>query len=61
MAEQAARIQELEEVCAEAYQVVGIMADKLGIFETSEGVEKILDNLSAARLVHDDVLPFCIG
>lgn len=51
------RIDELETLCSEAYQVVGCLADMAGVFET-EDVEKILDNLSEARLVHDDVLPF---
>ena len=52
------RIAELEEICAEAYQVVGVLADALGIFETSEGVAKMLDNLSQAQMVHVDILPF---
>lgn len=46
-----------EEVCAEAYQVVGSLLSDLGIFETDRA-EKILDNLSQARLVHDNVLPW---
>ncbi|ENQ1546043.1 hypothetical protein ACEOHC_003854 [Salmonella enterica] len=53
------RIDELETLCAEAYQVVGSLACMADVFET-EGVEKILDNLSEARLVHDDVLPFSV-
>ncbi len=44
-------------VCAEAYQVVGSMLSDLGQFETDRA-EKILDNLSQARMVHDDVLPW---
>ncbi|EIP9221015.1 hypothetical protein LT875_002461 [Salmonella enterica] len=51
------RIDELETVCAEAYQVVGTLACMADVFET-DAVEKILDNLSEARIVHDDVLPF---
>lgn len=51
------RIDELETICAEAYQVVGTLASLADVFET-DAVEKILDNLSEARLVHDDVLPF---
>ncbi|EIW6162734.1 hypothetical protein MF451_003731 [Salmonella enterica subsp. enterica serovar Saintpaul] len=54
------RILELEEICAEAYQCVGVLADAAGVFETSEKVEKLLDNLSQARLVHKDILPFWI-
>ncbi|EAM6792400.1 hypothetical protein E0G74_01405 [Salmonella enterica] len=60
MHEMRLRIDELETICGEAYQVVGILADKAGVFETSTAVEKILDNLSEARLVHDDVLPFVL-
>lgn len=52
------RIAELEAVCAESYQVVGLLADAAGVFETSDAVSKALDNLSAAKLVHEDVLPF---
>ncbi|EDY2030080.1 hypothetical protein GTB64_004522 [Salmonella enterica] len=57
VAELNGRIDELETIIAEAYQVVGALADKAGVFET-EAVERILDNLSAAALVHDNVLPF---
>jgi hypothetical protein len=48
---------ELEQVCAEAYQVVGILLSDLGQFNTERGI-KILDNLSEARMVHTDVLPW---
>lgn len=48
---QSARIEELETICAEAYQVVGQFSDMLPD-------AKILDNLSQQRLVHKDVLPF---
>jgi hypothetical protein len=44
-------------VCYEAYQVVGSLLSDLGEFDTPEA-QKILDNLSEARLVHDDVLPW---
>ncbi|EMR9403250.1 ead/Ea22-like family protein [Escherichia coli] len=54
------RIAELETVCAESYQVVGALADAAGVFETSEAVSKALDNLSDAKLTHDDVLPFVV-
>lgn len=46
-----------EEVCAEAYQVVGSLLEDLGVFET-ERARKILDNLSQAKRVHKDVLPW---
>lgn len=48
---------EAEMVCAEAYQVVGCLLSDLGLFET-EPARKILDNLSEARMVHQDVLPW---
>lgn len=44
-------------VCGEAYQVVGSLLSDLGVFDTPEA-EKILDNLSEHRLVHNDVLPW---
>ncbi|EEU9533588.1 hypothetical protein FXI37_03830 [Escherichia coli] len=52
--------EELEQVCAEAYQVVALLADACGVFETSEGVSKMLDNLSECRMVHNDILPFSV-
>lgn len=48
---------EAEEVCGEAYQVVGSLLSDLGIFETDHA-KKILDNLSQAKMVHKDVLPW---
>jgi hypothetical protein len=48
---------EAQKVCAEAYQVVGSMLNDLGQFDT-ERAEKVLDNLSEHRMVHDDVLPW---
>jgi len=51
------RIAELERICAEAYQVVGILADECGRFG-DDHVIKALDNLSQAKILHDDVLPF---
>lgn len=51
----------LRRECAEAYMVVGALADMAEVFET-DAVEKVLDNLSAAshgdKRVHDEVLPF---
>lgn len=54
------RITELEEICAEVYQVVGILADKAGVFETSVAVSKVLDNLSETKMIHKDILPFTL-
>lgn len=59
IAEQAERIAELECVCAESYQVVGALADSLGVFNDTKTI-KALDNLSAQMLVHTDVLPFSV-
>ncbi|EJG4637425.1 DUF550 domain-containing protein [Escherichia coli] len=49
----------LSTVCAEAYQVVGVMADAIGVFGDA-AVQKVLDNLSQQKLVHRDVLPFSL-
>ena len=48
---------EAEMVCAQAYQVVGSLLDDIGQFKTERAV-KILDNLSNAKLIHADVLPW---
>jgi hypothetical protein len=48
---------EAEQVCAEAYQVVGCLLSDAGLFET-EQARKVLDNLSQARMIHKDVLPW---
>jgi hypothetical protein len=48
---------EAQSVCWEAYQVVGSLLMDLGQFGT-ERADNILDNLSEARMVHDDVLPW---
>lgn len=47
----------LKRICAEAYQVVGVLADEAGRFNDDD-VTKVMDNLSEQRLVHEDVLPF---
>ena len=49
----------LSTVRAEAYQVVGVMADALGVFGDA-AVQKVLYNLSQQKLVHRDVLPFSL-
>ena len=49
----------LSRICAESYQVVGALAEALGIFNDI-GVIKALDNLSAQKLIHNDVLPFSV-
>lgn len=45
------------QVLAEAYQVVGALLSDVGAFDTDHA-QKILDNLSQQKLVHDDVLPW---
>lgn len=54
------RIDELETICAEAYQCVAVLAIAANEFEDNPQVIKLLDNLCEARLVHDDVLPFSV-
>lgn len=51
------QLEELKDVCAEAYQVVGSLASDLGVFNHSK-VQKVLDNLSLEKLSHHDVLPW---
>lgn len=48
---------EAEKVCGEAYQVVGSLLSDMGIFDNEQS-QKALDNLSQARMVHQDVLPW---
>ena len=52
-----AEVDEMRQVLAEAYQVVGCMLSDLGIFH-EDRAEKILDNLNEGRMVHQDVLPW---
>lgn len=51
-------LDELKTICAETYQVVGSLASDLGIFESSDRLVKVLDNLSQQKRVHTDVLPW---
>ena len=57
LADRDERASAAEQVCYEAYQVVGSMLDDMGQFNT-EQARKVLDNLSQAKKVHDDVLPW---
>jgi len=54
-------IDRLREECAIAYQVVGNLAERAGVFET-HAVERVLDNLWAAAegkpRIHENILPF---
>lgn len=51
------RIAELEQVCAELYQVIGSLADHANCFDHPD-VQRALDNASQARLIHRDLLPW---
>ena len=57
LADRDERASAAEQVCYEAYQVVGSMLDDMGQFNT-ERARKVLDNLSQAKKVHEDVLPW---
>lgn len=61
IAEQATEISRLRRDCAEAYQVVGVLAEHYGAFDTDD-VTRALDNLSDAGngrpRRHDDLLPW---
>ena len=56
-ADRAERVSDAEQVCYEAYQVVGSMLEDLGQFGSGRSW-KVLDNLNQAKKVHDDVLPW---
>lgn len=44
-------------ICDELYQVIGSLASTFGVFEHPE-VQRALDNASAGKLVHKDLLPW---
>lgn len=48
---------ELQKICAEAYQVIGVLSNETGRFDDAKTV-KILDNLSELKMIHNDVLPY---
>lgn len=52
------RVDELETVCAELYQVVGVLACKHDDCFEHPDVQKALDNASDHALKHKDLLPF---
>ena len=51
--------EDVSTVLAEAYQVVGVMAEALGVFDDT-AVQKVMDNLSQQKLIHREVLPFSL-
>ncbi len=50
-------IDQLRTIIAEAYQVVGVLANDVGRFDDPD-VQNVLTNLAEHRLIHKDVLPF---
>ena len=63
--EAADEIDRLRRDCAEAYQVIGALADAAGLFDSdSKNVCMVLDNLMAAAQgeprPHNDPLPFIL-
>lgn len=58
MADAADRIEELETVCGELYQVVGVLSSKHDDCFDHPDVIKALDNASDNALTHKDLLPF---
>lgn len=50
-------LEEAANVCAELYQVIGCLADELGILDHPD-VQRALDNASEHKLVHRDLLPW---
>ena len=51
------KLRDYERICAETYQVVGVLASEANRFMEDE-VTKVLDNLSLQEIVHEDILPF---
>lgn len=52
-----AELEEVKTVCAQAYQVMGVLLSDAGRLDSPEA-GKILDNLVEQRLRHTDVLPW---
>lgn len=52
-----AELEEVKTVCAQAYQVMGVLLSEAGRLDSPEA-KKILDNLAEQRLRHTDVLPW---
>ncbi|HBT8980452.1 TPA: hypothetical protein MCM29_005193 [Klebsiella pneumoniae] len=52
-------VEELKNICAESYQVVGYLAYRSGVFDELR-VIKALDNLSSQEMLHKDILPFSL-
>lgn len=52
-------IDRLQEVIASAYQVIGLLADRLGAFESDE-ITKVLDVLSDPLGDRREICPFAL-
>lgn len=50
---------DLVTICAETYQVVGLLSEAIGVFN-DPAIQKVMDNLAQQKLVHSDVLPFAL-
>ena len=48
---------EKQELLRQLYQIVGSMLSDMGLFESERG-QKLLDNIYAERVLHDDLLPW---
>lgn len=52
------RIEELEDIISEAYIVLGCL---MTIFDLEDDkLIKMLDNLTACKKIHDDIIPFSL-
>lgn len=51
------KLRDLQRICEETYQVVGVLAHDSNRFFDDE-VTKALDNLSIQEIVHENILPF---
>jgi hypothetical protein len=51
------RIAELEDLCGELYQVIGVLADYSGCFDHPD-VQRALDNASKAKFIHRNLIPW---
>jgi hypothetical protein len=51
------RVEELETVCGELYQVLGSLAVYAGVFDHPD-IIRALDNAGRAKLIHKDLLPW---
>lgn len=48
---------EKQKLLRQLYQIIGSMLSDMGLFESERG-QKLLDNIYAERVLHDDLLPW---